>query len=65
MELGSRIACLQVEEEEKEQTEREECHARSVLQLWYKNFIAPVADILQGSTEIVIVPDRSLYFLER
>ncbi|XP_067035046.1 tetratricopeptide repeat protein 28-like [Acropora muricata] len=61
VELGSRIACLQVEEEEKEQTEREEGHARSVLQLWYKNFIAPVADILQGSTEIVIVPDRSLY----
>ena len=61
VELGSRIACLQAEEEEKEQTEREECHARSVLQLWYKNFIAPVADILQGSTEIVIVPDRYLY----
>ena len=42
-------------------TEREECHERSDLQLWYKNFIAPVADQLQGSTEIVIVPDRSLY----
>ena len=61
VELGGRIACRHLEEEEKEETEREECHERSVLQLWYKNFIAPVADDLQGSTEIVIVPDRSLY----
>ena len=61
VELGSRIGCRPLEEEEKEETEREEYHERSVLQLWYKNFIAPVADQLQGSTEIVIVPDRSLY----
>ena len=61
VELGSRIGCRPLEEEEKEETKREECHERSVLQLWYKNFVAPVADQLQGSTEIVIVPDRSLY----
>ncbi|XP_044184674.1 tetratricopeptide repeat protein 28-like isoform X2 [Acropora millepora] len=61
VELGSPIGCRPLEEEEKEETEREECHKRSVLQLRYKNFIAPVADQLQGSTEIVIVPDRSLY----
>ena len=61
VELGSRIACRHLEEEEKEETEREECRERSILQLWYKNFIAPVTDQLQGSTEIVIVPDRSLY----
>ena len=57
VELGGGIACRHLEEEK----EREECQERSVLQLWYKNFIAPVADQLQGSTEIVIVPDRSLY----
>ena len=62
VELGGCLACRHLEEEkEKEEKEREECHERSVLQLWYKNFIAPVADQLQGSTEIVIVPDRSLY----
>ena len=61
VELGSRIACRHLEEEEKEETEREQCRERSILQLWYKNFVAPVADQLQGSTEIVIVPDRSLY----
>ena len=61
VELGSRIACRHLQEEEKEETEREQCRERSILQLWYKNFIAPVADQLQGSTEIVIVPDRSLY----
>ena len=62
VETGGCIACRHVEEEEeKEETEKEECHERSVLQLWYKNFIAPVADQLQDSTEIVIVPDRSLY----
>ncbi|XP_015768960.1 PREDICTED: tetratricopeptide repeat protein 28-like isoform X2 [Acropora digitifera] len=59
VELGSHIACRHLEEEEEKG--REECHERSVLQLWYKNFIAPVADQLQGSTEIIIVPDRSLY----
>ena len=61
VEAGRRIACRHLEEEEKEETGREECHERSVLKLWYKKFIAPVADQLQGSTEIVIVPDRSLY----
>ena len=60
VELSGRMACAQLEEE-KQEKEREECHERSVLQLWYKNFIASVADQLQGSTEIVIVPDRSLY----
>ena len=64
VELSGRMACAQLEEEEeKQEKEREECHERSVLQLWYKNFIAPVADQLQGSTEIVIVPDRSLYIV--
>ena len=58
VELGGHIACRHLKEEE---TDREECHVRSVLQSWYKNFIAPVADQLQGSTEIVIVPDRYLY----
>ena len=62
VELSSRIGCRPLdEEEEKEETERKECHERSVLQLWYKNCIAPVADHLEGSTDIVIVPDRSLY----
>ncbi|XP_044184670.1 tetratricopeptide repeat protein 28-like isoform X1 [Acropora millepora] len=62
VELGGCLACRHLEEEEeKEETEREECHERSVLQLWYKNCIAPVVDHLEGSTEIVIVPDRSLY----
>ena len=45
VELSGRMACAQLqEEEEKKEKEREECHERSVLQLWYKNFIAPVAD---------------------
>ncbi|XP_015748445.1 PREDICTED: tetratricopeptide repeat protein 28-like isoform X2 [Acropora digitifera] len=61
VELGGCIACRHLEEEEKEEKEREECHERSVLQLWYKKFIAPVVDQLKGFTEIVIVPDRSLY----
>ena len=61
VEPGGRIACRHLEEEEKEEKGREECHERCVLQLWYKSFIAPVADQLQGSEEIVIVPDRSLY----
>ena len=61
VELGDRIACRHLEEEEKQEKGSEECRVRSVLQLWYKNFIAPVADQLQGSTEMVIVPDRSLY----
>ena len=61
VELGGGIACRHLEEEEKQEKGREECRVRSVLQLWYKNFIAPVADQLQGSTEIIIVPDRSLY----
>ena len=62
VELGGSIACQHLEEEEEEQEKgSEECRVRSVLQLWYKKFIAPVADQLQGSTEIVIVPDRSLY----
>ena len=61
VELGGRIACRPLEEEEKQEEGSEESRARSVLQLWYKRFIAPVADQLQGSTEIVIVPDRSLY----
>ncbi|XP_074638516.1 uncharacterized protein LOC141896733 [Acropora palmata] len=59
--LGGRIASQHLEEEEKEEKGREECHLRSVLQSWYKKFIAPVADQLKGFTEIVIVPDRSLY----
>ena len=61
VEAGGRIACRHLEEEEKEETGGEECYERSVLKLWYKKFIAPVADQLQGSEEIVIVPDRSLY----
>ena len=61
VELGGGIACRYLEEEEREEKGREECRERSVLRLWYKNFIAPVADQLQGSTEIIIVPDRSLY----
>ena len=61
IELGGCIACRHLEEEEKEEKGREECHERSVLQRWYKNFIAPVADKLQSSEEIIIVPDRSLY----
>ena len=62
VELGGRIGCRHLEEEEeKREKGREDCHERSVLKLWYKNFIAPVVDQLQGSTEIVIVPDRSLY----
>ena len=45
VELGSGIACRHLEEEkEKEETEREDCHEQSVLRLWYKNFIAPLAD---------------------
>ena len=61
VEVGGGIACRRLEEEEKQEKGSEECGVRSVLQLWYKKFIAPVADQLQGSTEIVIVPDRSLY----
>ena len=61
VEVGGGIACRNSEEEEKQEKGRKERRVRSVLQLWYKNFIAPVADQLQGSTEIVIVPDRSLY----
>ena len=61
VEQGGHIARRHLEEEEKQEKGREECRERSVLQLWYKHFIAPVAGQLQGSTEIVIVPDRSLY----
>ncbi|KAK2555467.1 Tetratricopeptide repeat protein 28 [Acropora cervicornis] len=37
VELGSRIGCRPLEEEEKEETKREECHERSVLQLCYSD----------------------------